>query len=455
MRGRSRSGGRYPYWVRLAGTVLAVMLPGALYADEPSPKRQAPDYSGRPPEPATAGEVALWVPRVVLSPLYLVTEYVIRWPLSVAITAAEHADIPLKLYDFFTFGPEHKAGFAPVGLIEFGFNPSVGVYVFWNDALFRGDSWHLHAEAWPSRWLAASLTERIQIDSAHAVQFRIEGVRRPDYVFYGIGPKTLQSYQSRYSEDRLEAGGYYEWRFWRSSRILAGVGLRAVSTTNGRYDGDPSLTQEAATGAFAVPYGFDSAYTAEYNRVLLVLDSRRPRPSPGSGLRVEAQAEQGSEVQQLPGSAWVRYGATAGGYLDLNQRGRVLGLAVVTVFADPLGDRPLPFTELASLGGDGPMRGYYPGRLVGRSAAAASLHYVWPIGPWLGGNLEAAVGNVWGEHLQGFQLRQLRFSGDIGLSSLTAGDYPMELLFGVGSETFEHGGTIDSFRAALSVNHGF
>jgi hypothetical protein len=233
------------------------------------------------------------------------------------------------------------------------------------------------------------------------------------------------------------------------------LGLRAVRVYNGHYDGDPGLQHEAATGAFPVPYGFDQAYTAEYNRAAFILDSRRPRPSPGSGLLLAIQAEQGTEIEQSPLAGWIRYGGTAGGYLDLNQHGRVLGLAVTTIFVDPLGGAQIPFTELASLGGDGPMRGYYPGRLVDRSAAAATAHYTWPIGPWLGGSLEAGVGNVWGEHLQGFRLAQQRFSGALGISSLTASDYPIELLFGIGSEPFDRGGTMDFFRVALSVNHGF
>ena len=63
------------------------------------------------------------------------------------------------------------------------------------------------------------------------------------------------------------------------------------------------------------------------------------------------------------------------------------------------------------------MRGYYRGRMLDRSAVAAALHYSWPIAPWVGGTIEAAVG--------------------------------------IGSATFEQGGHIDSVRVALSVNHLF
>jgi|CZKU01.1.fsa_nt_gi hypothetical protein len=422
---------------------------------QPSPKRAVPDFDGRGPEPTTAGDVALWVPRVVLSPLYFVSEYVIRLPLSLAVPAAERADLPRKVYDFFTFGPEHKAGFAPVGYYDFGFNPSIGLYAFWNDAGFKGDDWHAHVEAWPTDWLAGSLTDHIQIDAHHAVQFRVEGIRRPDHVFYGIGPDTRQSSQSRYGEDVFNGGATYEWRFWRASRFQTGVGLRAASLYDGHYGSDPSLTREAATHAFPLPPGFGGGYTAESNRAVLIVDTRNPRPAPGSGLRAELLGEQDSEVGHAPASGWVRYGASVGSYLDLNQRGRVISLSVTTLFTDPLGDRPVPFTELASLGGDPPMRGYYPGRLVDRSAIAAMAHYMWPIGPWLDGTMRAAVGNVFDEHLQGFRPGRLRFSGDIGISSVGVGEYPIELIFGLGSETFEQGAEIDSFRATLAVNHGF
>jgi hypothetical protein len=421
---------------------------------EPSPKRPVPDYDGRGSEPTTAGDVALWVPRIVLSPLYLVSEYVIRWPLSVVIPAAERADVPRKVYNLLTFGPGHEIGVVPVGYYDFGFNPSIGLYAFWNNAGFAGDDWHAHVEVWPSDWLAGSLTDRVQIDSRRMVQIRVEGIRRPDHVFYGTGPDTLQSNQSRFGEDRLDGGVVYEWRFWRASRVRTGTGVRTVDLYDGHFGNDPSLTAEASTRAFAVPTSFGQGYTAEYNLAFFELDTRTPS-RPGSGVRAEFQAEQGSDLRQAPASGWIRYGGSAGAYLDLNQRGRVVGVAVTTLFADPLGDRAVPFTELASLGGDGPMRGYYPGRLVGRSAATAALHYVWPIGPWLGGTIESAVGNVFDEHLLGFRPGRLRFSSDIGIGTASASDYPLELTFGVGSETFEHGGTIDSFRLTLSASHGF
>ena len=93
--------------------------------------------------------------------------------------------------------------------------------------------------------------------------------------------------------------------------------------------------------------------------------------------------------------------------------------------------------------------------MIDRSAATAAIRYVWPIAPWLGGNIEAAVGNVFGAHLQGFRPDLLRFSSDIGGTSLAVSEYPVEAIVGIGSETFAQGGQIDSVRFTLSVNHGF
>jgi hypothetical protein len=427
----------------------------------PSPKRELPDYDGRG-QPTSSGNPALWVPRVLLSPVYLVTEYGLRRPLGAGLPAAEHADLPRKLYDFFTFD-HHNGGFLPIGFAEFNFNPSVGIYTWWNDAGFKGDNLRLHAEAWPTGWVGVSLIQQVVIDKAHALQIHVTENHRPDQVYYGVGPTSLQSSQSRYGIQKVEAGGAYDLRFWRSSHIETSLGVRNVDTYDGHYENDPSLTKEAATGAFAVPYGFDQDYTAVYDGLVAVLDSRVPAPRTGSGVRLEMDAEQGSETLSAPAaSSWLRYGATAAGFVDVTGRSRVLGISVTTIFVDPLGKEPVPFPELVYFGGDHPMVGYYKGRMVDRSAAAATASYAWPIGPWLDGRLEFAVGNVFGVHLSELEPRLFRMSGALGIE--TAGikdlmtgltDVPLELLVGVGTETFAQGATVDSVRVMFGVPHTF
>ena len=65
------------------------------------------------------------------------------------------------------------------------------------------------------------------------------------------------------------------------------------------------------------------------------------------------------------------------------------------------------------------------------------------------------IGNVFGGHLQGFGLEKLRWSGSIGVESAGATENPLELMVGAGSETFESGGNIDSFRLVVGTTHGF
>jgi hypothetical protein len=428
-------------------------------APPPSAKRATPDYDGRDPRPATAGEVALWGPTVLLSPLYFVSEWLIRRPLGATISAAERADLPTVLYNLFAFGPDHKAGIAPIAFVDFGFNPSVGVYAFWDDAFFKGDDLRAHASFWTDNWIGTSLVQRVRLHGKDSVQLKFVGVRRPDHVFYGLGPTTPESAQSRYAEDMLDVGVLFDLPIWRASKVDAGVGVRSVSFRDGHYGHDAGILENVAAGVFPLPPGFARGYTAEYNDVLVVLDSRRPYPAEGFGVRLEAQAEQGSDLRQSPGSGWLHTAAGAGGFWDVNGNRRVVSLSAFAMFSDPLGSGPVPFTELATVGGDvpspggfpAPMPGFFPGRLVDRSAAVATLRYKWPVAPWIAGSLQGAVGNVFGEHLEGFDTRLLRFSGAFGIESDSSPDSSFELVLGFGTETFEHGAHIDSLRPAVGI----
>jgi hypothetical protein len=424
-----------------------------------TPKRALPDYDGLGPAPTTAGDVALWVPRVVLSPLYFTTEWLIRRPLGAALTAAERANVPETLYDFFAFGPDHKAGVAPTVFVDFGFNPSIGLYGFWDDAFFKGNDLRAHLSFWPDEWVGGSLVERIRFHDRDFAQLKLLGISRPDQVFYGIGPETPKSAESRYRLDKIDGGVTAHFASWRSSALDTSVGVRAESFGDGHYGGDPGIVEASAAGVFPLPDGFAQGYTAEYNGVRAAIDSRRPYPADGSGVRIEALGEQGNDVRQSPGSGWIKYGAGVGGFWDVNGYRRVLSLSAYALFSDPLGPRPVPFTELVALGGDiatpgdfpAPMPGFYPGRLVGRSGAVATLRYKWPIAPWVDGSLQAAVGDVFGEHLEGFDVRLGRLSGALGIETDGSPDSTMEVLVGIGTEPFALGTQIDTVRLAVGL----
>ena len=420
-------------------------------ADEPE-KREVPDY-GALEEPTTAGDVLLWVPRIVLSPLYVVSEYVIRRPLGFLLTAAERAQLPLILYDFFVFGPDHKAGVLPTAFIDFGFDPSVGLFFFWNDLFADGHDFKLRGATWGEHWIAASVDSRTTF--ADNVSFAVNGsiVRRPDYAFYGIGSRSLEDDLTRYGSTTYQGHVELAIGFGHASKIVTQVGVRNRSFRDGDYDDDPTLQEGVREDVFEEPSGYREGYTVLFNRAVLSIDSREPWPAPGSGVRLELRAEQGSEINNAP-MAYLRYGAALGAFYDLNDAGRVVGLWGAVAFADPLHGE-VPFTELVELGGEEVMRGFVPGRLLGRSAATLTLQYSWPVWVQLGGMIQLSVGNVFGEHLDGFDPELLRFSGSIGIESLGARDSAIQLMLGLGSETFAQGGEITSFRFIFGTHYGF
>jgi hypothetical protein len=436
----------------LGGLVMLLTLRSAS-ADVPA-KRSLPDYAGREPAPPTLGETLLWVPRVVFSPVYFTTEYLLRRPLGAAEIAAERANLPRQLYDFFAFGPDHKAGIAPVAFVDFGINPSIGAYGFWDDAFFKGDDLRAHFVGWPDAWLGGSAVQRIRF-GRNTVAVRIEGSRRPDYPFFGLGPRSLESARSRYGADKVGASLAGDFAFWRASKLETRVGVQYASFYDGHYGGDQGIAEAAGAGTFALPPGFATGYAAEVNRIAVAIDSRRPFPHDGSGFRLEAAADQGSGFGPVPAGGWIRYEAAAGGFLDLDGHRRVVSLSAQTLFADPLGNASVPFTELVTLGGDkAPMPGFLPGRMIDRSGAVGTLRYTWPIGPWLSGSMQAAVGNVFGEHLEGFDGRLTRLSAAIGVQSDASPDSSFQFLLGVGTSTFEQGGKVDSFRLAFGTTTG-
>jgi len=417
-------------------------------------KRDVPDYDGRE-EPTTAGDVLIWVPRVLFAPPYLVSEYLLRRPLGFVIAGAERAGIPVMVYDFFVFGPDHKAGIFPTVFVSFGFRPSVGLYAFWNDAFFPKHELRLRASYGGKDWLAGSFGERFRFGDDPMNVFAVEGaaVHRPDYTFYGLGPDAVDENEVRYGKDTLEARVRIDKGLWRQSAFRAEIGLRDVDFFRGGFRDERVLDEAIAEGSLPSPAGYERGYTITRTAVIAQLDDRLERPAPGSGFRVRGGAAHSTNVRE-PGS-FVTYGGSVTGFWDLNDLQRVVSLTAMTRMIDPLTDAEVPFTELVTLGGSEPMRGFFPGRLTGRSAAVAELSYHWPIWIWLDGAMHFEVGNVFGEHLAGYAFDKLRWSGAIGIESAGVVDNPLQIMLGLGSETFESGGKIDSFRFVLGTTNGF
>src|SRR4051794_8616032 len=109
-------------------SILAVVVAALTGVAGADPKREVPDYDGRGNPDADGGSWALWIPRIVLSPLYVVNEYVLRRPLGAVVSHAERARWADTVKGIFTFGKGDRNLLAPTALYDFGLLPAVGFY---------------------------------------------------------------------------------------------------------------------------------------------------------------------------------------------------------------------------------------------------------------------------------------------------------------------------------------
>jgi hypothetical protein len=426
-----------------------VALGGATHAD---PKREVPDYDGRGNPDADAESWPLWIPRILLSPLYVANEYVLRRPLGEFVSHAERRRWTDSLAHLFRFGEGGNSLLAPTATFDYGVLPSVGIYYSRDHVLGRNNALELHAATWGARSIALSAGDRYAIDRGDRVWVRLGVDRLADNLFFGVGPDATSAARSRYGTDRIDGGAGYRRQLAGPARIDVQAGIHRLDFIAGDCCGDPSLDARIARGDVMPPPGYRDGYTAGYGRVDLALDTRRPRPDPGSGGYLDVHGAPSADLRG--GRSWVEYGGVLGGALDLTGYRRTLRAQLALDFVDSAAGAAVPFTEYPMLGGDG-MAGFVAGWLIGRSTAAAQLAYTWPV--WLGLDAQArvALGNAFGTHLAGAAARRLRMSGDLGLATSSERDSGFEILLGLGTETFEQGGGVTSVRVMFGPKRGF
>lgn len=434
-------------------------------------KRAVPNYDGRGDKKTTATDVLLWPPRIVLFPLWVTHEYVIRKPLGALTTHAEKHHWPTRVIDFFTFDEQHKSGIAPTVFYEFGFRPSVGAYFFWDDAGFKGHELRAHFGTWGPNWISTGVTERFRFNNERAMfAWRAEYIRRPDALFAGIGPRSLERDISRFGFTRVGFSPFLEINLGGMSSFRASVGIRSVTFRNDdACCGDPEIREVVARGAYPYPPGFDG-YTALHQGLELALDSRKKptgkymEHASTTGVRASFDVEHAGDLRYAGARQWIRYGGQLGGFVDVGGN-RTLGLIVSTTLVDPIGGGEVPFTEQANLPyagtvgagivGIGALRGFRPGRLVDRSSLVATLQYTWPIWTFLDGAVHFAAGNVWGPRLREFDPNLIRFSTGIGFRTTGSQDHAFEALVATGTETIADGLDLNTIRIFGGFTRGF
>lgn len=450
-----------------------------IIGDEP---REVPDYDGRGDEPITAGDVFIWIPRAIFFPAYLVSEYVVRWPLGKLTTAVDEYEVQELLTEFFTFGPEGKSGIVPSGLIDFGLRPSIGVYFFSDDVITDGNGIRAHLAFGGEDWYRGTLSMRQVLNEESPTQneqfIQLKGTysHRPDWKFYGTGPDAADNHETRYTAQFIGARFHFDGGFWRSSRLVTHIGVTDAQFKDIGCCDDLLLSQGITAGFFPEPTLYRDGYLLAFAGGHLSIDTRRERNkftgdasdhvSPtGSGVKINLRGEVNGGLREslldiadptsLQRPSFVKYGATLGGFLDVYNQ-RVVGLSVFADFVDPTAkDAPVPFTELVSFGGARPLRGFLENRLLDRSGIAARLEYRWPIWVALDGTAQYDIGNVFGEHLENFDVKKLRQSFGFGFRANGSRDHAFELLLAFGTDTIENDAKPENFRFVFGTTAGF
>jgi len=418
------------------------------------PRRDVPNYRQLDPEPTTAGDVLIWVPRTLLLPAYLVTEYALRAPIGGVSTVAEKNNWAGSLYDFFAFGPNHSGGILPTFSLNTGFRPTIGAHFFWDDTIVKRNTFTADTAWGGSDWIRVALGDRYTFSDGDWIALQGHWQRRPDYVYFGIGPDTSDDFRSRYGTDEVEGRMTYMHR-WGALRIESHGRVYRTVFRDYNCCGDPTVAERVERGELAAPPGYGQNTTAAEIGLLAILDTRHSGDKNRSGVRVGVEVAPAVDVTQGFDRSWIHYGAHVEGSWDVTGRGRVLSLGVFTAFSDPMGDQPVPFNELVVVGGTEPFAGFMAGRLRDRSAAAAQLSWRWPVFDYLDGVVAVGFGNVFDKHLENFRWDALRGSFEIGVRTQPSfGRSSFQMVFGMGSEPFSRGFSINSFRFALGVTYG-
>ena len=418
------------------------------------PKREVPDYDGRGNAGAHDEPVIVWVPRIILSPLYAVNEYLLRRPIGWVVRHAESGHWVQSVEEVFKFGPNGENIILPTFLFDFGLLPSVGLYYSGDNFLVEKNNLALHGATWGPKWINITAADRYKIDESDSVQARFEYRRSLDTLFYGIGPDVVSGEQSRYGLIRVDGNLSYRRLLANESWLDMTAGMHHFGFVSGTCCGNPSLDEQIANNVYPAPPGYREAYTTAYARLQLTLDSRAPRPKPGSGIYFYSHANASQDVHAA--RSWLEYGSVLGAAVDLTGHQRTIKLQVAVNMLDAIqGDvGKVPFTEYPTVT-NYLMPGFVPGWLTGLSNAAAQIGYTWPVWAYLDGQVRFAVGNAFGYHLDGLAPRNFRFSGDIGFTTTTARDNGFEVLFGLGTETVDQGAGITSVRITFGSRRGF
>ena len=393
----------------------------------------------------------MWIPRILFAPLWIVTEFVLRRPLSAITRWAEKRNSggagPLS---FFTFD-EGNLQIIPTLLVDFGNQPSVGLYVRWNHVGHEDHHLRLHLAFWGPDWIKGRFTTRWEPEHDRMrAELRVAAQKRSDGRFAGLGSEANPDRVARFNVRQYEVLGSFEVEPWRQSFFHVGLGF-----LDEEYGPDgfccPSVEERVAEGAFSqFPPGYPDGFSIAHLDLDLTLDTRRDRGEGSSGVTARFHNRFAVDLQSPEQRRWNRYGGSLGLHWDMSGQAHMLSLVATAEVAQAIVGE-VPFTQQVELGGTGPLRGFRQGALMGDSGASLTLRYTWPVWAWLDGTAHVALGNVYDGLFEGFGLDQQRMSFGVGFGAVDELDHYFHFTLGWGTEPIARGFQVQTFRLAAGA----
>jgi len=415
-----------------AAAVLAVAFAAPAHAQERERVTSREAYDHRPPPDDSDAEAARWVPRVLLSPIWLlaaagreITRLILEpvGPPPSSPDTLEPGTRPIEVL--------------PVIRLETDRSAAVGVQV-----VLRADdvlAARFATQHWDDRRLESWAELRWQPIDALTIGLEGDAGTRADLQLHGLGWNSRDDQRTDYRHVR--GGG----RLWIAHRAFAASEL----TLSGRVTHHRFSREGSNARPLPPAPGFDRGATVAAPRLSWRVDQRAADRAGAGGVAFDLGVDFGADLE---GDArWLGLEASAAATVAFSSHHDVTlgGYAAIT---EALTDAPPVFAELPTLGGDpGRLAGFVRGRLYGYSAVVASLRYRWGIATTLDASLFVEAGNVFGAGFDDLTLERARLSFGFGLDSLGGDSHRLGIVAALATDPLVDGGAIHGGHARLFI----